>query len=154
MLVVKKAPDVVINNILGEFLRGYNLFEFKSPGDTLGIDDYLKGIGYACLYKAQESHEGEIAINDITITFIRDGKPVKLLKYLADEGYNIEETYRGIYRFKIPGQFSVQIINTKVIDASKHVWLKSLSKKLEEDTAVKVLELTDYTKDKHQKEMM
>lgn len=154
LLVVKKSPDITVNNTLGEFLKGHNLFEFKSPGDSLGIDDYLKGIGYACLYKAQESHEGEIDINDITITFIRDGKPVKLLKYLAGEGYNIIEEYSGIYRFKIPGQFAIQIINTKVIDAEKYVWLKALSNEIEEDTAVKVLELTEQTKNKHQREMM
>ncbi|MGN0340945.1 MAG: hypothetical protein ACI4D0_10685, partial [Lachnospira sp.] len=39
------------NNEIGHIMKSYNIIEYKSPEDSLNIDDYYKTIGYASLYK-------------------------------------------------------------------------------------------------------
>jgi hypothetical protein len=52
LLVIKKSPEAVMENEIGKIFRGHNIFEYKSPDDSLGIDAYVKTIGDACFYKA------------------------------------------------------------------------------------------------------
>ena len=51
LLIIKKDAGVTITNQIGDIFRGHNVFEYKSPGDALTIDDYYKTVGYAYLYK-------------------------------------------------------------------------------------------------------
>ena len=52
--------------------------EYKSENDTLNEDTYFKVMAYAYLYKSSEKYVGDIDINSITITLVRERKPEKL----------------------------------------------------------------------------
>lgn len=58
----------------------YNLLEYKSSNTALDYNVFLKGVAYAYLYKANETLVDEILLEDVTLSFIRDRKPLKLLK--------------------------------------------------------------------------
>ena len=41
-LIIKKEPDIMLHDPIGEFFRLVNIFEYKSPEDGLSIDDFYK----------------------------------------------------------------------------------------------------------------
>lgn len=51
VLIIKKQKEKSIKKNLGKIFRAYNIVEYKSPDDSLNIDDYFKVIGYICLQK-------------------------------------------------------------------------------------------------------
>ena len=56
LLVIKKLQGIEIENEIGRRFRSHNVIEYKSPDDNLSIEDYLKTIGYACLYLSLENN--------------------------------------------------------------------------------------------------
>ena len=52
VLIIKKKTEEPIEKNIGRIFRKYNIVEYKSPTDYLGIDDFYKVYGYACFYKA------------------------------------------------------------------------------------------------------
>lgn len=52
LLIIKKEASVHISNDIGDFFRGHNILEYKSPGDHLDIDVFYKTLAYATLYKS------------------------------------------------------------------------------------------------------
>ena len=97
LLVIEKSKDVIINNEIGKLFREHNILEYKSPDDGNTIDSYYKTIAYACLYKSSGKHIDEIKADEITISLVQKSKPLKLLKYLRDNGFLVEQRYTGIY---------------------------------------------------------
>jgi hypothetical protein len=141
MLIIKKDRGIVTENDIGKIFLGHNIIEFKSPDASLNYDTYIKGIGYACLYKAKERYVDEIPAEDITLTFLRNRCPKKLLKRLAKDGYTITEPYAGIYY--IHGAFfPSQIIVTNELDPENHVWLRSLTNHIQESDVKKLAQAT------------
>ena len=51
LLVIKKLTNVDIQNEIGKIFKEHNIFEYKSPSDALGVDQYFKTLAYACLYR-------------------------------------------------------------------------------------------------------
>lgn len=97
LLVIKKNPDEIIKNEIGAFFLGHNIMEYKSPDDKVNIDTFYKVLSYACLYKADTGVVDEILDTDITISLIREQKPVKLLQQLREK-YHVVQSGEGIYR--------------------------------------------------------
>ena len=97
LLVIQKSKYAKIENEIGKIFKGHNIFEYKSPDDKLNMDTYFKVLGYACLYKAQASKVDGIVAEDITISLMRERKPVKLFHWFKKQGYDIEQRYKGIY---------------------------------------------------------
>mgnify|MGYP001036589204 CR=1 FL=1 len=95
--VVKVKKDCKIKNEIGKIFRKHNIFEYKSPKDELNIDTFYKAVAYACLYKVLPNHVDEIQAEEITITLIRDRKPVKLMQELEKSGYECKKETVGIY---------------------------------------------------------
>ena len=95
LLIIKKPNDVQIKNEIGRFFRGHNIVEYKSPDDSLNLDTFIKVIGYACLYKANEVHTEDISLENITLSFIRKRTPRDLFKWLTANGYESTEKYKG-----------------------------------------------------------
>ena len=52
LLVIKKPPHVKVKNEIGHIFRQHNVVEYKSPKDSLNIDDFYKTLAYAFLYKS------------------------------------------------------------------------------------------------------
>ena len=129
--VVKVKKNCRIKNEIGKIFRKYNIFEYKSPMDELNIDTFYKAVAYACLYKVLPNHVDEIPAEEITITLIRDRKPVKLLGELEKSGYGYKKEAAGIY-YVNGAMFPVQIIVSSELDVDMHVQLKALTDRLEE----------------------
>lgn len=124
---VKKSNEETTHNHIGELFRKYNVIEYKSPDDKLGVDAFFKAIAYACLFKASGSRENEYNADEITITLVRHRKPTQLFKYLRENGYKVEEKYEGI--FYISGQtlFPTQVIVSKAVQGVENVALRVLN---------------------------
>ena len=129
--VVKVKRDCKIKNEIGKIFRKHNIFEYKSTMDELNIDTFYKAVAYACLYKVLPNHVNEIPAEEITITLIRDRKPVKLLGELEKSGYGYKKEAAGIY-YVSGVMFPVQIIASSELDTDMHVQLKALTNQLNE----------------------
>ena len=129
--VVKVKRDCKIKNEIGKIFRKHNIFEYKSQMDELNIDTFYKAVAYACLYKVLPNHVNEIPAEEITITLIRDRKPVKLLGELEKSGYGYKKEAAGIY-YVNGAMFPMQIIESSELDVDMHVQLKALTNHLEE----------------------
>lgn len=134
LLVIKKSDDVTIQNEIGKIFRRHNIMEFKSPQDGLNIDDYFKVLAYACLYKSEGETVDEIKSDDVTISFVRDTKPVKLMKEFEKRSITVSEYKPGIYYVSDPW-FFLQIIVTSELQREAHQWMRALSKRLSDDEA-------------------
>ncbi len=136
-LVIKKKQNVIIKNEIGDFFLGNNIFEYKSPNDDVNIGTFYKALSYACLYKSEAGNVEEIIDTDITVSLVREQKPVKLLKQLGEK-YTVTKKTNGIYR--IDGMlFPMQILVTKELNEESHVWVTSLTRTLSRERAHKLL---------------
>ena len=142
MLVVKKKYDCEIQNEIGKIFEKHNLIEYKSPSDSLNFDVFLKGIAYAYLYKSNEAHVDDIQLDEVTLSFIREAKPIKLLKILRKEKFTIEEKYPGIYYISRGKDIKIQIIVSRELREENHIWLNSLSEKVSEEHVVRFLDIS------------
>lgn len=141
LLVIKKKPEEVIKNEIGSFFLGHNIVEYESPDDSMNIDTFYKVLSYACLYKADTGAVDEILDTDITVSLIREQKPVKLLGQLKKK-YQIQQEGSGSYR--IYGMiFPMQVIVTKELEESRHVWLKALTRSMDIAQAERLLDSYD-----------
>ena len=83
----------------------------------------------------------EILDTDITVSLIREQKPVKLLGQL-EKKYQVRREGNGIYR--IYGMiFPMQVIVTKELEESRHVWLKALTRSMDIAQAERLLDSYD-----------
>ena len=139
LLIIRKSPDIRIHNEIGKIFRGHNLFEYKSPGDKMGIETFLKSFGYACLYLAHADTAGKIREGDVTISLVREGKPKKLIKQLTRKGFPVKKEGKGIYHVCGLRFFTIQIIVCSELDKDEYIWLKSLTEALEKETAEKLI---------------
>ena len=129
LLIIRKKPGEVIKNEIGTFFLGHNIIEYKSPDDSMNIDTFYKVLSYACLYKAETGAADEILDTDITVSLIRERKPLKLLEKKKKK-YQLKQEGIGIYR--IYGMlFPMQVIVTGELEADRHVWLKSLTRHMD-----------------------
>ncbi len=136
-LIIKKKPNVVIQNEIGDFFLGNNIFEYKSPGDDVSAGTFYKVLSYACLYKAETEGTEEVFDADTTVSIVREEKPRKLLKQL-EEKYTVNKKENGIYR--ISGMiFPIQILVTKELDREAHIWVTSLTRTLNREQAQELL---------------
>lgn len=130
LLIIKKEQSIEISNETGKIFKGHNIIEYKSPDDGLNIDTFYKVQGYAALYKAAGKTVDEIKDEDITVSIIRERKPVELFKILKSKNVKITMPYKGIYHIDGIAMFTTQIIVTRELSAKGHTWIKSLSNKM------------------------
>ena len=137
-LVIRKDAGIKIENEIGDFFLGTNIFEYKSPGDAVNARTFYKALSYACLYKAEDEEADEIFDMDMTISIVREEKPSKLLRQLGKK-YSVEQKAKGIYRIGgllIP----LQIVVTKELDRAAHVWVSSLTRTMDKENVQRLLD--------------
>lgn len=139
LLVIKKEGTEEIFNEIGKVFRGHNILEYKSPGDHLDADVFYKALGYACLYKSYGESLDARKAGDITVSLVRDAKPVGLFRYLEENGYAITRHSHGIYYIEGKIPFPVQMVVTKELNKETHAWLRALSNKVQNEDALRVL---------------
>ncbi len=129
-----------------EFIREHNLntkplqvdlLVIKKPGDYQMKDEM-----------------NEIKASSVTITMIRDAKPEKLLIDLVEEGYTIRSPYKGIYYIESKTNFATQIIVSKELTGQQYVWLKALTKKLDQERARLLVEQAQRRKDHRSRQLV
>ncbi|MDR1635805.1 MAG: hypothetical protein LBR93_00555 [Treponema sp.] len=136
VIIIKKEREVVIENPIGAIFRGVNLVEYKSPGDHLSIKDFHKVGAYARLYSALS----DVEVTDITVSFVVEAHPQKLLEYLRKVyRYEIREERSGIYQV-IGDMVGIQIIESKRLGEGSALWLKSLRVGLNGEWLRKIIE--------------
>ena len=84
----------------------------------------------------------EVSLDEITLTFIRERKPVKLFKKLRMQKFCIEEKWKGIYYIIKEGELHIQIIVTKELSRKNHIWLNSLSANMCENYVTELITTT------------
>lgn len=151
VLIIKKNSDEPIEKNIGQIFRKYNIVEYKSPVDYLSIDDFYKVYAYTCFYKADSSIEDIIKVENITISFVTQRYPAKLIRHLQEvRNYKVYEKEEGIYY--IEGDiFPIQIIVTSRLTKEKNFWLKNLTDDLRDPKIVK--EITEEYKKNSKSEL-
>ena len=94
VLLIKKDGEKPIEKNIGRIFRKHNIIEYKSPGDSLSVNDFYKVYGYACIYQSDTDRVMEIRPQELTLTFVCSRFPRKLLQHLRGNlrrGREIEE---------------------------------------------------------------
>lgn len=130
VIVIKKRDEDTIHKNIGQIFKKYNIIEYKGPTDYLSIDDFYKVYGYACFYKSASDSIDNIKITDLTITFVCNKFPLKLVNHLIEiRGFTIEKVGDGIYYISkdiIP----IQLLVTSELSEKVNLWLRSLTNDL------------------------
>lgn len=126
-LVIKKKPNIVLDDPIGEFFKQVNIFEYKSPEDGLSIDDFYKVQGYGLIYKGFGRKVNELPIENITLTIVRHTYPQNMIKMLEDSGIVVRETYSGIYRFEGNLSIPVQLVISSQLPTGEYEGLRLLA---------------------------
>ena len=153
LLVIKKAGFVQIASEIGKLFKGHNIMEYKSPEDHLDIDTFYKTLAYACLYKSYGKTVDAIKAEDITISILREAKPIELFRYLEGHGCKVTKVYEGIYYVEGKTWFPTQIVITGELDQDAHIWLKGLSGNLEKSDIQKMMAERNHMTEKADREL-
>ena len=143
LLMIKKIKDVVLDIDIGRLFKTYNIIEYKSPKDGLTIDDYIKTVGYAYLYKGLGATVDAVPLSELTATIVRDTEPTELFKKIQSEGGSIEEKYPGVYYINGVVSIPTQFILTSSLSKDFHVCLRVLSNKASEDDIKRFIEIAN-----------
>ena len=139
VLIIKKETDRPVKKNIGRILKKHNIIEYKSPDDSLNVDDFYKVYGYTCFYKADARYVNSIPAEELTITFVAEKYPRKLIEHLKDvKNYRVDEKEKGIY-YVYGDLIPIQILITRKLSAEENLWLKSLTNKLNETAAAEKL---------------
>lgn len=128
LLIIKKPANVQIENEIGHIFKKYNVVEYKSPDDSLSIDDFYKTTGYACLYKGLGESINEVPAEELTVSIFRESFPRELFKALETSGSTIDEHSQGIYYITGNVLFGTQVVVTRQLDKETHRSLRILSR--------------------------
>ena len=143
LLVIKLLGTVSPENEIGGIFRRYNIVEFKSPGDSLSIDDFYKTVAYACLYKSSGQRINEIPAEELTVTLVRSDYPRELVHALTAAGLTVRERFSGIYYLEAgTGSllFPTQLVVTSRLNRAAHSSLRVLTRNAEEADVRQFLE--------------
>ena len=114
--------------------------EYKSPEDYLSIDDFYKVYGYACFYKSDTGAVDEIKSEEITITFVTNGYPHKVIRHLETVLHiQMKSPENGIY-YADGAFFPIRFLVTSKLTDEMNFWLHHLTNRLKDsDEARKLL---------------
>ena len=147
VLIIKKKDAEPIHKNIGKIFRKYNIIEYKSPSDSLSVDDFYKVYGYTNFYKADTGKVNEIPIQELTITLVSKRYPRELIRHLKEvRHYTIDNPEEGLY-YVIGDILPIQILVTNRLSPEKNLWLYSLTDTLEDMSVTRQL-LEDYKKNK------
>ncbi len=125
-VLVKNEKHVQIKKNIGRIFRQHNIVEYKSPDDTLTIDDFYKVYGYTCIYKAESKTIDEISAKELTITFACYHYPAKMIEKLrADRGITVKEIENGIY-YLSGDVIPIQLLLIPKLSKKNNYWLNNL----------------------------
>ena len=142
LLMIKKIKDIILDIDIGRLFKTYNIIEYKSPKDGLTIDDYIKTVGYAYLYKGLGATVDAVPLSELTATIVRDTEPTELFKKIKSEGGSIEEKYPGVFYITGVVGIPTQFILTSSLSKDFHTCLRVLSNRATEEDIKRFIEMT------------
>ena len=128
MLIINKSSENKLTDPIWKFFKKYNVIEYKSPEDSLSVDDFYKVQAYACLYKGMGSKVNEIPADTLTVSIFRHSYPAKMFSELKRLGLKVEETCPGIYIVTGAVCIPAQVIVMSRLSASGYEAFKILVK--------------------------
>ena len=128
-LVIRRIRPGVVKSELGKIFRKCNIWEFKGYREELSVQVFHKIMSYA--YEYVSVHRELDGINDVTLSFLREGRPRNLIKWLESEGFESMKSPQWISRYSRAGYPDIQIVNIAHPEAPKV--LRILSHKAEPD---------------------
>ncbi|MDR1142496.1 MAG: hypothetical protein LBL62_12450 [Planctomycetaceae bacterium] len=142
VLIIKKIRHVDIQKNIGKIFRDRNVIEYKSPSDSVSIDDYHKTQSYSRFYAAFN----HVDIDDMSVTIVTTKHPNKLLKYLNNR-FCVNSDQNGIY-IVTQDTSPTQIVVLNELAKDQNHWITSLTKKLTVDRLKRVVkEVLPYKND-------
>ena len=130
VLVIKKEPGRMIRKNLGRIFRQYNIVEYKSPDDSLSINDFYKVMAYTCLYQANTEKVLEVPPDELTITFVSSHYPRSLVNFIKKQYHaSVQKQFPGIY-YVTGLLFPMQIVVNGQLPREENVWLSRLRRNL------------------------
>ena len=127
LLVIKKEGTQRIRKNIGRIFRRYNIVEYKSPKDSLSVDDFYKVYGYACFYKSDVKTAESVDMDELTITFACHRYPAKLFRHLREKRkFQIRKVEVGIY-YIIGDYLPIQILLLNRLPEEENLWLRNLT---------------------------
>ncbi len=151
MVVKTKGP---LSDPLGSFYRVHNIHEYKSPDDSLSVDEFYRALTYPLHYKYYDRKVNEILLKELTLTIVRHAYPRDMIKALKADGFKVEprknpkgEEYPGIY--EVSGKLPVptQLVVTSQLPDGEYESLKLLSKDATPEMAARYLEKVNKSSD-------
>jgi hypothetical protein len=135
VVIIKKAPDLVIEKNIARIFRRVNILEYKSPDDYFSVADFYKVLGYVFFYAALNN----TPLEELTLSIIETRHPRELFKYVKGEGRGgVTESAPGIYH--ITGYpVTIQAIEGRKLLFEENLWLKGLAKDLNPAAAGSIL---------------
>lgn len=151
ILIIKKTQDIQIKKKIGMIFRKHNIIEYKSPEDSLSVNDFYKVYGYACIYQSNTDRVKEIDPEDLTLTFACSHYPRKLLRHLETvRGMRAEYQGGGIYYLK-GDPIPMQLLITPKLTYKENYWLQSMRTDLQAGEEIRKL-VREYEKHRKSKD--
>lgn len=151
ILIIKKTQDIQIKKKIGMIFRKHNIIEYKSPEDSLSVNDFYKVYGYACIYQSNTDRVKEIDPEELTLTFACSHYPRKLLRHLETvRGMRAEYQGGGIYYLK-GDPIPMQLLITPKLTYKENYWLQSMRTDLQAGEEIRKL-VREYEKHRKSKD--
>ncbi|MBM6853740.1 3-isopropylmalate dehydrogenase [Mediterraneibacter glycyrrhizinilyticus] len=151
VLIIKKLQDVKIKKTIGRIFRKHNIIEYKSPDDSLSVNDFYKVYGYACIYQSNTGRIKEIDPEDLTLTFVCSHYPREFLKHLERvRGMCTEYQGGGIYYLK-GDPIPMQLLITPRMSDKENYWIQSMRTDLRAGEEIQKL-MREYEKHRKSKD--
>ena len=126
VLIIKNQRNIEIKKEIGRIFRKHNIIEYKSPEDSLSINDFYKVYGYACIYQANTDTVKEIDTEELTITFVCSHYPREMMKHLFNvRSIRAEQKGEGIY-WLTGDAIAMQLLVTPKLSGAENYWLQKL----------------------------
>ena len=146
LVVVKEPKGAGMKSGLGAIFKKYNLFEYKSPNQALGLDQYYKALACATFLEERQHKIEKCSREDFTLSFVRAWKPRDLMEQLEQTGFRIVQFQPGIYHVTRRFHIDMQIIVTSRL-GEEYQWLTKLTNRLERADMERLYEAADNLSD-------
>lgn len=151
ILILKKNDKVTIKKSIGKIFRTYNIIEYKSPNDSLSINDFYKVYGYTCFYQSNTDKVMEINPDELTITFVCSHYPDKMLRHLEEtRKICVEKQGQGIYYLK-GDAIHIQLLIVPQLSDKENYWIQNLRTDLKAGGEIRNL-MENYEKNRKSKD--
>lgn len=139
ILIIKKTEETAIRKNIGRIFRKYNVIEYKSPEDSLSINDFYKVYAYTCFLQSDTGTVNEIRSDDLTITYVCNRYPREMIKkFENNRKLRAVEKADGIYYLE-GDEFPIQVIVTKELSRKDNYWMQNLRNDLKAGTEIESL---------------